>query len=153
MVKSRTRSITQQILNEQTGEIESRIYNEDVSYTKTFKQGWRMYYKDYDEMLEKSIRSSKDVKILHHIKELINKEFELHLNVTKEAKKLDMGRNKLSVFISRLVENGFLYRAEVGFKSNPFMYIPYRAVDILRKQEEWISIHNKEEIKIGDTND
>jgi hypothetical protein len=145
MVKSRTRSITQQILNSETGELENKIFNEDLSYTKTFKQGWRMYYKDYDEMLEKSIRSSKDVKTLHHIKELINKEFELHLNITKEANQLNIGRNKLSVFISRLVENGFLFRTEVGFKSNPFMYIPYRAIDILQKQEEWKSLHLEKE--------
>ena len=58
MNKSRTVSITKQILNEDTGELESLRLVEDTHYKKSFKQGWRMYYIDYDEMLEQVIKSS-----------------------------------------------------------------------------------------------
>lgn len=137
MIRSVTRSITKQILNEDTGEIEPFKFVEDSRFKNSFKKGWRMYYTDYDDMLEKVIRSSKDVAMLHYLKEKINRDFELNINITKESARMKVGRNKLSTFLSRLVDANFLCRTDVGFKSNPFMYIPYMANNIKEKQEEW----------------
>lgn len=137
MKKTYTESITKSILNKETGVLQDEIYIKDTSFKKNIKQGWRMYYIDYDEMLEKVVRSNKDVLSINHIKSLIKKDFTLHLNITKESQKMGIGRDKLSKLLSRLVDANFLRRTETGFKSNPFMYIPYMAQDSLKMQELW----------------
>ena len=138
MRKTYTESITKSIFNKETGEIHNEIYLRDTSSKKNIKQGWRMYYIDYDEMLEKVVRSNRDIMSINHIKSLIKKDFTLHLNITKESKKMGIGRDKLSKLISRLVDADFLRREETGFVSNPFMYIPYMAQDPLKMQEKWL---------------
>ena len=140
MIKSSTRSITKQILNDDTGELESVRFIEDSNFKKGFKKGWRMVYKDYDEMLIKVIRSSKDMYLFSKVKDMINRDFELNLNIQKESVKLGVQRDKLSKFLSRLVDAGFLRRTDIGFISNPYMYIPYMATDIADKQQEWEKI-------------
>ena len=137
MKRTYTESITKSILDKATGEIEEVLFTKDISYTKTFKQGWRMYYIDYDEMLEKVVKSNRDITTINHLKTLITSDFELHINITKESEKIGIGRDKLSKLLSRLVEANFLRRTETGFISNPFMYIPYKANDIKGKQDEW----------------
>ena len=86
MIRSVTRSITKQILNEDTGEIEPFKFVEDSRFKNSFKKGWRMYYTNYDDMLEKVIRSSKDVAMLHYLKEKINRDFELNIKEKKWKK-------------------------------------------------------------------
>ena len=137
MKKFYTESISKDVLNKETGEIEKEVFIKDVGYTKTIKQGWRMYYIDYDNMLEKVIRSNKDIQVIHSLKQMISRDFVLNINITQEAKKLNMGRDKLSKILSRLVDAGFLIRKDKYFVSNPFMYIPYRANSPLEHQERW----------------
>ena len=96
-----------------------------------------MQYKSYDEMLGNVIKSNRDIKLINHIKFMISKDFELHINITKEAKKLKVGRDKLSKFISSLVDAKFLYRTDTGFVSNSHMFMPAFARDVDKKQEEW----------------
>lgn len=137
MVKTYTESITKSVLDKSTGEVKDEIYEKKTEYKRTIKQGWRMYYIDYDEMLEKVVKSNRDITTINHLKKMISKDFELHINITKEAKRIGIGRDKLSKVLSRLVEANFLRRTEVGFISNPFMHIPYHARDILERQDQW----------------
>ncbi len=111
------------------------MYNRSV--VTMLKQGWRRYYQDYDEMLEKVVKSNRDITTINYIKKKISKDFELHINITKEAKNIGIGRDKLSKVLSRLVEAGFLRRTDTGFISNPFMYIPYKANDTVDAQDKW----------------
>jgi len=140
-MKTLTTSITYDILNLETGEIQKKMFTEDKIYKKSHKGGWSMIYKDYDEMLVELIRSKKEIERFTHLKHMINPDFQLHLNITKEAEKLGMTRQSLSSFLARMIKVGFLNRTNTGFLSNPYMYIPYKARDTKAHQEMWTKLN------------
>ena len=148
-MRTYTESITKTVLNEQTGKLETERYLRDTQYHKeNIRQGWMMVYLDYDEMLAKVVKSNLDMKLVMHLKQKINSNFELHINITKEANRIGVGRDKLSKTLSKLVEANFLRRTEVGFKSNPFMFLPFRPSNAIQAQKEWREIYDEKDCNV-----
>jgi len=136
-LKTYTESITKVILDESTGELSNETFTRDYKQRNNIKQGWTMTYIDYDEMLATVIKSNLDMKIVMHLKRLIKSDFTLTINISKEAERMGLGRDKLSKTLSRLVAAEFLKRTDTGFRSNPFMFIPYRPIDAVGEQKRW----------------
>jgi len=132
-----TESITKQILNPTTGEIQNEVYTRDTKKKSGIKQGWTMTYIDYDEMLATVVKSNLDMKLVMHLKLMIKRDFTLTINITKESEKIGIGRDKLSKMLKRLVDAEFLRKTDTGYKSNPFMFLPFRPIDAESEQLKW----------------
>jgi len=132
-----TESITKQVLNQDTGEVENEVYTRDVRKKSGIKQGWTMTYIDYDEMLATVVKSNLDMKLVMHLKLMIKRDFTLTINVPKEAKKIDVGKDKIYKMLKRLVDAEFLEKTDTGYKSNPFMFLPYKPTDAEGEQRKW----------------
>ncbi len=132
-----TESITKQVLNSTTGEIENEVYSRDTRKKSGIKQGWIMTYIDYDEMLAAVIKSNLDMKLVMHLKLMIKRDFTLTINVPKEAIKIKVGKDKIYKMLKRLVNAEFLKKTDTGYKSNPFMFLPFRPIDAELEQSRW----------------
>ena len=132
-----TESITKQVLNSTTGEIENEVYSRDTRKKSGIKQGWIMTYIDYDEMLAAVIKSNLDMKLVMHLKLMIKRDFTLTINVPKEATKIKVGKDKIYKMLKRLVDAEFLKKTDTGYKSNPFMFLPFRPIDAELEQSRW----------------
>jgi predicted transcriptional regulator len=134
--------ITQQVLNEDTGELEIKNYREERKSTN-IKGGFSMVYKDYDEVLEEVIKSNIDMKIFQIIKKSFTyKRIEVVLSSTDISKQLNISKPKVTRFIKNLIDNAFLKRVGRGtYRMNPFMFIPFRS-DSSELQQEWKRLEN-----------
>jgi len=135
--------ITHDILNEETGEIETKDFKE-VKISKGIKGGWRMVYKSYDEVQIEVLRSSLDIKIFVYIRDKFTyKNTEIYLSPTTIAEELNTTHQKVSTLIKKLIKNNFLFRIERGiYRLNPFMFLPYKA-DAKALQKEWRELEKK----------
>jgi DNA-binding transcriptional regulator GbsR (MarR family) len=134
--------ITQQVLNETTGELETKNYREERKYAN-IKGGFSMVYKDYDELLEEVIKSNMDMKIFQVIKKSFTyKRVEVVLSSTDISKQLNVSKPKVTRFIKNLINNDFLKRVgRSTYRMNPFMFIPFKSngSDL---QQEWKRLEN-----------
>ena len=135
--------ITHKVLNDNTGELESKDFME-IQKRKLVKGGFiLMYYKSYEQITESVITSNKDLKLFHWITNQFTKN-RIESAITYTACTVDVSQPKFSKFVKQLVELNYLYRVSRGiYRLNPFVYVPYQAnAEIL--QSEWIKLIKKE---------
>ena len=138
-----SRIITQRVLIETTGELESKDYRETKRYSKV-KGGYRMTYKSYDDIQVEALKSSLDIKIFLYIRDKYTwMRIENILSARDIAEENNVAISKVSKLISTLVDLDFLVRINRGiYRMNPFMFIPYKS-NAEELQKEWKEIQNE----------
>lgn len=137
-------SITHKILNETTGELEPKQFDEIVK-KKRIKGGFRMIYKSYDDALLSIVKSTKDLELVIFIRDMFTyRQVEVHLSTSYLQEQTGMAKSKITEVISRMVAAELLRKVRRGvYKLNPYMYVPFRA-DAEELQSEWIKLIKKE---------
>lgn len=133
-----TQSITHKVLNETTGELEPKQFDE-ISKRKQIKGGFRMVYKSYDDALLDVIKSTKDLELLILIRDMFTyKQVEVSLSTTHLHESTGIAKSKITEVISRMVSADLLRKIRRGvYRLNPYMYVPFRA-DAETLQAEWL---------------
>jgi len=140
MLKTINRSITIPTLNTTSGEIENKLFHEDIVYKAGPKQGWtRMYKLNYDEIIM-LLKSDLEKELFFHIRDSFTKaRIEVPFNKATLAKKFKSTRPTVSRLFSKLVKAECLLELKDNkgiYRLNPYVYIPYGA-DGLLLQKEW----------------
>lgn len=133
-------SITHKILNETTGELEPKQFDEIVK-KKIIKGGFRMVYKSYDDALLAIVKSTKDLELVIFIRDMFTyRQVEVNLSTSYLQEKTGMAKSKITEVISRMVAAELLRKVRRGvYKLNPYMYVPFRA-DAETLQAEWLTL-------------
>ena len=133
-------SITHKILNETTGELEPKQFDEIVK-KKRIKGGFRMIYKSYDDALLTIVKSTKDLELVIFIRDMFTyRQVEVHLSTSYLQEQTGMAKSKITEVISRMVAAELLRKVRRGvYKLNPYMYVPFRA-DAETLQAEWLTL-------------
>ncbi len=135
--------ITQKVLNENTGELESQCYRR-LKHISKIRGGYRMVYKSYDDIQVSLLKSSKDIEVFLIIRDKFTyARIESNISAVTISKTLNISVPKVSRLIKSLVDNDFLMRVDRGiYRLNPFMFIPYKSnAELLQK--EWREIKNE----------
>ena len=122
--------ITQKVLNECTGEVESQDLKVILSKEPKARGGFRMTYCKYDEVQIKVISGKKDMIIFHGIKDSFTySSIEVTFNKEKKefiAKYADCSTRSVESMIKKMVNANFLGKISRGvYRMNPFVFIPY----------------------------
>lgn len=128
--------IAHQVLNETTGELESKDFVE-VSKAKKIKGGFNMiYHKNYEQITEEAIKSNKDLKLFNWITNRFTyNKVEVPLVFTECP--IDVSQPQFSRMIKQLNELDYIMRVSRGiYRLNPFIYVPFRA-SAEELQSEW----------------
>lgn len=127
-VNTQTEIVTHKILNEETGEYESKDFKQ-IKETKVIKGGFRMTYKSYDEAQLEIVKSTMDLKILLHIRDMFTyQKVEVVVSPTEISKELEVAKSKVQTVIKRMTDSGLIKKVSRGtYRLNPFMFIPFRA--------------------------
>jgi len=135
---------TLEILNPETGEVETKDFREIIA-KKGIKGGFMMMYKNYDEVLENTINSKKDLKVVHFIRQLFTyKNTEVSLSLSHIAAKTGVSRSKVGVIVKKLTDLNFLKKVRRGvYRMNPFMFLPYKA-NGEELQREWLELEKEQ---------
>lgn len=133
-------SITHKILNETTGELEPKQFDEIVK-KKRIKGGFRMIYKSYDDALLTIVKSTKDLELVIFIRDMFTyRQVEVNLSTSYLQEQTGMAKSKITEVISRMVAAELLRKVRRGvYKLNPYMYVPFRA-DAETLQAEWLTL-------------
>jgi predicted transcriptional regulator len=136
-MKSFENIITQKVLNEQTGELEPKVFYEVKHYSNKIKQGYRRMYTKYDS-IQLAMSSPKELEIMLDIRDMYSKEYYIvGINQTKLAKKHNVSRQKISSIVKKLCDNEFIRKEMNGvYRLNPYVYLPYNA-DGHSMQKAW----------------
>ena len=129
-------SITHKVLNEDTGELESKEFKEEKK-KKYIKGGFNMiYHKNYEEVMEIVVHSQKEMKLFNWItNQFTYKQVETAISYS-DIENL-ISRSQFNKMVKKLVEIGYLMRVKRGvYRLNPFIFLPYRA-DAEELQREW----------------
>jgi len=135
-----TKIVTHIILNEDTGELTNKDFREVQEYKKV-RQGFRMVYKSYDEVLLQIVKSNLDLKIVTSIRDMFTYNIiEVGISAIDLSKKLNTSKQKVNKIIKTMVEYRLLKRVRRGvYRLNPYMFIPYKSeAELLQK--EWNDI-------------
>ena len=135
-----TKIVTHIILNEDTGELTNKDFREVQEYKKV-RQGFRMVYKSYDEVLLQIVKSNLDLKIVTSIKDMFTYNIiEVGISAIDLSKKLNTSKQKVNKIIKTMVDYRLLKRVRRGvYRLNPYMFIPYKSeAELLQK--EWNDI-------------
>lgn len=137
-------SITHDILNPNTGELESRKFTAPRKTSK-LRGGFSMVYSDYDTAVGEIIRSQTDYALVTYIRKLFTqKKVEVVISTTDISKKLGISKSKLDLLLKRMLEADLLMRVTRStYRLNPFMFLPFKA-DGAELQEEWINLRTEE---------
>lgn len=133
-------SITHKVLNEVTGELEPKQFDE-VTKRKHIKGGYRMVYKSYDDALLGIVKSTKDLELVIFIRDMFTyMQVEVNLSTSHLQKTTGLAKSKVTEVVSRMVATGLLFKVRRGvYRLNPYMYIPYRS-DSELLQAEWLKL-------------
>lgn len=126
------------VLNDDTGELENKTFHETKEKKHGARGGFRMVYLDYDQALLQIVKSTKDLEIVIHIRDMFtHARWENVLSKVDLAKDLDVSEQKVSDIIKRMVNTHLLKRVSRGvYRLNPYMYLPFKA-DAYTLQKEW----------------
>jgi hypothetical protein len=129
-------SITHKILNEATGELESKDFKE-IRKHRRVKGGFNfMYHKDYEAVTETVVKSNKDLKLFNWITNKFAKT-KVEVQIVHSTCDLDISQPVFSKMIKKLIEIKYLKRVGRGiYRLNPFIYVPYQG-DVETLQREW----------------
>ena len=128
--------VSHKILNEDTGEVETRDFKE-IQKRKKVKGGFNMiYHKSYEEVMEQSIKSNKDLKLFNWITNQFTYKKSIAPLIYSECK-IDISQPTFSKMIKKLLDLGYIKRKGRGlYLLNPFIYLPFKA-DAEELQKEW----------------
>ena len=135
-MKCYSRSISEQVLNVNTGEFETKLFTEDVSYTNNIKRGYRRMYTGYDEVVI-AMSSPKESEIMIDIRDMFSKErFIISINQSTLAKKHNVSREKVNKLVRKLCEKKLIRKEDNSvYRLNPYIYIPYNAnAELMQRQ-------------------
>ena len=132
--------ITHKVLNEVTGELEPKQFDE-VTKRKFIKGGYRMVYKSYDEALLGIVKSTKDLELVILIRDMFTyMQIEVNLSTSHLQSITGVTKSKITEVISRMVATSLLHKVRRGvYRLNPYMYLPYRS-DSELLQAEWLKL-------------
>lgn len=128
--------LTQQVLNQATGELETQILREEKTI-KRVRGGFNMiYHKSYEQIMEAVIRSNKDLKLFNWITNQFTYA-RVEVPVVYSECTIDVSQPVFSKLVKQLVELNYLLRVGRGiYRLNPFIYVPYKG-DSSILQDEW----------------
>ena len=128
--------ITQKVLNESTGELETKSFKEEKS-SKTIRGGFNlMYHKSYEEITETVITSKKDMQLFNWITNRFTYA-RIESTVLYSECPINVAQSKFATFVKKLVTVEYLKRVSRGiYRLNPYVYVPFRANGELL-QKEW----------------
>ena len=132
-----THIMTHKILNEDSGELESKDYREQKE-TSNLRGGFNMiYHKTYEEVTESAIKSNTDIKLFNWITNKFTYQ-KVDVPLPFDKCKIEVSQPQFSRMIKRLVELNYLLRTSRGiYRLNPFMYLPYKS-NGEELQAEWL---------------
>jgi len=138
LMRSSETIITQQVLNENTGELEHKKFVDTTKYVDGGRGGWSRMYKDYDSAVIDIVSSKKDLSIVISIRDSFSaKRIENVLSKTDIAKEHEISMQKATKLLGSMVTAKLLKRVARGvYRLNPFMYLPLRA-NAAELQKEW----------------
>ena len=134
--------ITHKVLNEETGEFETKDFVER-RVSAGIAKGWRMVYTNkYQEVLVKVCNGRVSSLLFVWFSSQFNK---THIDVAlkyDDAKKVIDGLSKTQyhLVLQKLIKNNFLKRSSRGvYRLNPYIYLPYGVNNnmVYRLQKEW----------------
>jgi predicted transcriptional regulator len=135
-VTTKYQIITKQVLNENTGELESKVFREEKE-TKRLRGGFTMiYHKSYEEITEQAIKSNKDIKLFNWITGRFTYQ-RIEVPLQHSTCELDISQPQFSRMIKKLIELNYIKRVSRGiYRLNPFIYLPFKS-DGQLLQQEW----------------
>ncbi len=140
--------MTHQILNEDTGELETKEYAELKAKSKLLGGFNLMYHKTYEEVQEVVLKSNRDIKVFHWVTNKFTykiSETSLLLNDCP----VDISQPMFSKLIARLISANYLLRiSKSNYRLNPFIYLPYRAHGA-ELQREWKELTENKDLRNG----
>ena len=133
--------ITQRVLNQDTGELESQDLRVIKTKEPKARGGFRMTYCKYDDIQVKIISGKKDMMIFHSIKDCFTySQVEVTFNKDKKefiAKYSDCSVRAVEKMIKKMVNENFLGKISRGvYRMNPFVFIPF-GCKARKLQDEW----------------
>ena len=146
----RSTAVVLDLINPVSGEI-TTVQGTSIEQSKYYtvsKITSRINSMDVFTVMSQVCKSSKDIEIFNILVELHNSENKIVItNITALAKECGVGRNKLTLLLKRLEEEGFLYKFSAGvYLINGFMYVGKRVnSNQLREnaQKEWNKMNSQ----------
>ena len=134
--------ITKQVLNETTGELESKTFREEKTKT-TVRGGFNlMYHKSYEEVTEAAVKSNTDIKVFNWITNRFTYQ-KVDVPLLYNDCTIEISQPQFTRLIKRLLDLSYLKRTGRGiYRLNPFIYLPYKA-DGAELQKEWKELENE----------
>ena len=131
--------VTHTILNESTGELESKDFIETFK-KKKMRGGFNLiYHNPYEEIMELVVNSNKEMKLFNWVTNQFSKnrvETYVTFSVCKEDG-IEISKRQFSEMVKILVREKYLMRIRRGiYRLNPFIYLPTMA-DAESLQREW----------------
>ncbi len=138
-MKHYTKSVITQVLNEDTGELESRRFTEDVSYKKTIRQGWNMIYSRYDG-ITLAMNSKLETKLMIYIRDKFTRvNTVVNINQKETSVLFETTPSTVNRLVKKLEGLEFIKKVDRGiYRLNPYIYLPYQA-DGVELQKLWAS--------------
>ncbi len=138
-MKHYTKSVITQVLNEDTGELESRRFTEDVSYKKTIRQGWNMIYSRYDG-ITLAMNSKLETKLMIYIRDKFTRvNTVVNINQKETSVLFETTPSTVNRLVKKLESLEFIKKVDRGiYRLNPYIYLPYQA-DGVELQKLWAS--------------
>ena len=131
--------VTHKILNEKTGELEAKDF-EEIKTSKKIKGGFNMiYHKPYEEAMEVCVKSNKELKLFNWVtNQFTYTRVEVPIIYTLAKKDgIEISKRQFSNMLKILVDINYLQRVSRGvYRLNPFVYLPFRA-NAEELQQEW----------------
>ena len=128
--------MTHKVLNEDTGELESKDYKElkEISH---LRGGFNLiYHKTYEEVTESAVKSNTDMKLFNWITNQFTYQ-KVDVPLYYNDCTIKISQPQFSRIIKRLIELDYLKRTNRGiYRLNPFIYLPYKA-NGSELQKEW----------------
>ena len=128
--------MTHKILNEDTGELESKEYRE-IQQVSHLRGGFNLiYHKTYEQVNEAAVKSGNDMKLFNWItNQFTHQKVDVPLPYDKCT--ISISQPQFSRMIKRLIELNYLKRTSRGiYRLNPFIYLPYKT-NGAELQQEW----------------
>lgn len=136
------RSITHKVLNEQTGEFESKEFIEKRQATG-IAGGWRMVYTNrYQEIMMNVCSGKTSTAIFIWVSSQYKKNnIEIALKYDNAKKCIPkLSKSQYHTVLKQLIQLDFIRKVSRGiYRMNPYIYLPYglKTNEIVQLQQEW----------------
>jgi len=139
---TRSEIITHRVLNDNTGELETKDFKQ-LSISKNIKGGFNLiYHKRYEDITEEVVNSKKDIKLFNWVTNQFTYR-RIETPIVYSICTVEVSQSQFAKFIKKLVKLKYILRVSRGiYRLNPFMYVPFRA-DAVELQKEWRELTNE----------